>query len=223
MALNWAMIASDGKSPVPLPGEKILLEQDKVSLILDMGGGYPGNAETLKADGGIYLTNQRVIFISQPSLEHFKSLSIPLLNLKEGKFQQPWFGANYYQAVVTPVLNGGLPAPGQLKVTFKEGGGFKFSTVYKNLMLRLFENEGTAPVEHTEPLPMYTPRQDNSSSAQTSTSSCSNVVSSGAPLNSLEPPADTTAPRNISTSTEARPPPVAPDELPPAYDEVITR
>ncbi|GES86739.1 WW domain binding protein-2 [Rhizophagus clarus] len=192
MALNWAMIASDGKSPVPLPGEKILLEQDKVSLILDMGGGYPGNAETLKADG-------------------------------EGKFQQPWFGANYYQAVVTPVLNGGLPAPGQLKVTFKEGGGFKFSTVYKNLMLRLFENEGTAPVEHTEPLPMYTPRQDNSSSAQTSTSSCSNVVSSGAPLNSLEPPADTTAPRNISTSTEARPPPVAPDELPPAYDEVITR
>jgi len=26
MALNWAMIASDGKSAVPLPEEKIILE-----------------------------------------------------------------------------------------------------------------------------------------------------------------------------------------------------
>jgi len=223
MALNWAMIASDGKSPVPLPGEKIFLEQDKVSLVLDMGGGYPGNAGTFKADGGIFLTNQRVIFISRPSLEHFKSLSIPLLNLKEGKLQQPWFGANYYQAVVTPVLSGGLPAPGQLKVTFKEGGGFEFSTVYKDLMLRLFENEGTVPVEHTEPLPMYTPRQENSSSAQTLTTSCSNVVPPEAPLNNLEPSADATTSHNISTSTEAIPPSVAPDEMPPAYDEVITR
>jgi len=104
MALNWAMIASDGKSPVPLPGEKFLFEQNKVSLVLDMGGGYPGNATTIKADGGIFLTNQRVVFISRPSLEHFKSLSIPLPNLKEGKLQQPWFGANYYQAIVTPAL-----------------------------------------------------------------------------------------------------------------------
>lgn len=70
---------------------------------------------------------------------------------------------------------------------------------------------------------MYTPRQENSSSAQISTSSCSNVVSSGAPLNSFEPSTDATTSRNISTSTEARQPPVAPDELPPAYDEVVTR
>ncbi|RIA93506.1 hypothetical protein C1645_762169 [Glomus cerebriforme] len=220
MALNWAMIGSDGKSPVPLPGEKILLEQGKVSLVLDMGGGYPGNAGTLKADGGIYLTNQRVIFISRPLLDHFKSLSIPLLNLKEGKLQQPWFGANYYQAIVTPVPNGGLPAPGQLKITFKEGGGFEFSTVYKELMLRLFENEGTAPVEHTEPLPIYTPRQENSSSAQTSTTSCNNVVPPETSLNNLGPSAEATTSRNISTSTEVRPPSVAPDELPPAYDDI---
>jgi len=219
--LNWAMIASDGKSPVPLPGEKILSEQNKVSLVLDMGGSYPGNAETYKADGIIYLTNQRVIFISRPILEHFKSLSVPLLNLKEGKFQQPWFAANYYQAIVIPVPNGGLPAPGQLKITFKEGGGFEFSTTFKNLMLRLFENEGTAPVEHTEPLPIYTPRQENlSTTAQTSSS---NVVPPETPLNNLESSTGATTSRNISTSTEVRPPPVAPNELPPAYDEVITR
>jgi hypothetical protein len=91
------------------------------------------------------------------------------------------------------------------------------SNIYNNIII---ENEGTAPVEHTEPLPMYTPRQENSSSAQISSSSCSNVVSPGAPLNSS---ADATTSRDISTSTEARLPPVAPDELPPAYDEAITR
>jgi len=85
--------------------------------------------------------------------------------------------------------------------------------------LRLFENEGTAPVEHTEPLPIYTPRQENSSStAQTSTTS--DVVPSEVPLNNLGPSIEATTSRN---SAEIRPPPVAPDELPPAYDEVITR
>ncbi|CAG8483252.1 10027_t:CDS:2 [Funneliformis mosseae] len=223
MALNWAMIASDGKSPVPLPGEKIILEQDKVSLVFDMGGGYPGNAGTYKADGGIFLTNQRVIFISRPTLQHFKSLSVPLLNMKEGKLQQPWFGANYYQAIVTPVPNGGLPAPGQLKVTFKEGGGFEFSSHYNSLMLRLFENEGSL-VEHTEPLPTYTPRQVNSSASHSSSGAISSdVLSPEVPLINTEQAAGATTSRNNSTTTEVRPPPVAPDELPPSYDEVITR
>jgi hypothetical protein len=75
-------------------------------------------------------------------------------------------------------------------------------------------------VEHTEPLPIYTPRQENS--AQSSSTS-SNVVPQGAPLNNPGPSIEATTSRNISTSAEVRPPPVAPDELPPAYDEVITR
>ncbi|CAG8825313.1 23577_t:CDS:2, partial [Gigaspora rosea] len=64
--------------------------------------GYPGNPGDYKAEGNVFITNQRVIFISRPSLPHFQSLSIPLLNLREGKFQQPWFGANYYQAHLIP-------------------------------------------------------------------------------------------------------------------------
>ena len=69
-------------------------------------------------------------------------------------------------------------------------------------------------MEHTEQLPIYTPRQENSST--------SNVVPSEAPLNNLGPSIEATT-RNTSTPAEIRPPPVAPDELPPAYDEVITR
>jgi len=104
-----------------------------------------------------------------------------------------------------------------LKVTFKEGGGFEFSTVYKDLILRLFENEGAAPVEHTEPLPIYTPRQENSENSL-STAQSPTSVPPEAPLNNLGPSIEATTSRNT-----ARPPPVAPEELPPAYDEVITR
>lgn len=50
-----------------------------------------------------FLNISKVIFISRPALSHFKSLSVPLLNIKDGKLQQPWFGANYYQAIVIPV------------------------------------------------------------------------------------------------------------------------
>jgi len=112
-----------------------------------------------------------------------------------------------------------LPAPGQLKVTFKEGGGFEFSTIHKDLILRLYESEGTAPVEHTEPLPIYTPRQENSSSTAQTSTTFSNVVPPETSFNNPGPSIESTT----STSAEIRPPPVAPDELPPAYDEVVNR
>ncbi|CAG8635818.1 102_t:CDS:2 [Racocetra persica] len=217
MALNWVMIASDGKSPVPLPGEKILFSQEKVSLLLDLGGGYPGNPANYKADGNIFITNQRVIFISRPTLPNFQSLSIPLLHLKEGKLQQPWFGANYYEACLIPVQNGGLPSPGQMKITFKEGGGYDFSSCYTELIQRLNESESYVLIEHTEPLPTYTPRED-------STSTATQALGTGA--SSITPPTgpltNATSPSRSTPVNSAAPPPIAPDELPPSYDEITS-
>ncbi|CAG8488420.1 11064_t:CDS:2 [Scutellospora calospora] len=223
MALNWVMIASDGKSPVPLPGEKILFRQEKVNFLLEIGGpyylisGYPGNPGDFKAEGNIFITNQRVIFISRPSLPDFKSLSIPLLNLREGKLQQPWFGANYYQANLMPVQNGGLPSPGQMKITFKEGGGYDFSSCYTELIQRLTENDGFVHVEHTEPLPTYTPREDSTSpltTTQTSTAASDIAAPMEPPfINATSPFINATSP---SQFTFVR----SPDELPPSYDEI---
>jgi len=171
MALNWAMISQDGRSLVPLPGEKVFFSQEKTSVVLDMGGGYPGNPGTYKAEGIAYVTNQRVVFVSRPALAHFKSLSIPLMNLREGRLQQPWFGANYYQAFVHPVEGGGMPCPGGLKITFREGGGFEFSTIFNEVKNRLYESEGHAPPDTIEPLPLYTPRATSSESQSADTTS----------------------------------------------------
>ncbi|RHZ57720.1 hypothetical protein Glove_384g63 [Diversispora epigaea] len=210
MALNWAMIASDGQNPVPLPGEKVLFRQEKTTLNLDLGGEYPGNPNNnYKAEGITFITNQRIIFISRPTLPHFKSLSIPLLNLKEGKLQQPWFGANYYQAIVIPVLNGGLPSPGQLKITFKEGGGFEFSTYYNEMISRLSETEGTIPIEHAEPLPTYTPRENAENSSSHSTAASTTVAAASTLVSSSSPPPPQPQPQMALTETSISTPEIS--------------
>ncbi|CAG8493153.1 15168_t:CDS:2 [Cetraspora pellucida] len=218
MALNWVMISSDGKNPVPLPSEKILFSQEKVSLLLDLGGGYPGNPSNYKADGNIFITNQRVLFISRPPLHNFQSLSVPILNLKDGKLQQPWFGANYYEAYLMPVQNGGLPSPGQLKITFKEGGGYDFSSCFTELIQRLSESESYVLVEHTEQLPTYTPREDSTSTA---TQALGTAASSGV-MPPTGPLTNATSPSHSTLVNSAAPPPIAPGELPPSYDEVTS-
>jgi len=210
MALNWVMITSDGLNPVPLPGEKIFFSQAKVSLILDCGGGYPGNPGTYQANGTLFLTNQRIIFISIPSLPHFKSLSVPILNLKEGKLQQPWFAANYYQGHVMPVHGGGLTVPGQLKITFKEGGGFEFSTMYNEALQRMLEADGTAPPEHLDPLPVYSPPAERAST--------SNATS--APGAAQGRSSQVSTPPSAPVTERPNQPAINTGELPPSYDEI---
>ncbi|CAG8625717.1 2188_t:CDS:10, partial [Ambispora leptoticha] len=147
----------------------------KVSLVLEFGSGYPGNGGQLKAEGVIHITNQRVIFLSKPTVEHLKSLSIPLKNLRDGKLVQPWLGANYYTATVIPVPNGGMSAPGTIKITFKEGGGFEFSSIYSQIIQRMAEHESNIAPETYEQLPVYTPRE-TSENATTTTSIPSNAI-----------------------------------------------
>ncbi|CAG8589021.1 4142_t:CDS:2 [Paraglomus brasilianum] len=241
MALNWAMISQDGRSLVPLPGEKVFFSQEKTSVALDMGGGYPGNPGGIyKGEGIIYVTNQRAVFVSRPAVAHFKSLSIPLMNLREGKLQQPWFGANYYQALVHPVEGGGMPCPGGLKITFKEGGGFEFSTIFNEVKNRLYESEGHAPPDTIEPLPLYTPRAESQSADPTSTTAPSGSSLAGAASPAIipytiptpevhpAPPNDTPSETNREITNPFLNPiyfggdsnMAEPDDLPPSYDDI---
>ncbi|CAG8679610.1 9907_t:CDS:2, partial [Racocetra fulgida] len=95
------------------------------------------------------------------------------------------------------VQNGGLPSPGQMKITFKEG-----------------ESESYVLIEHTEPLPTYTPRED-------STSTATQALGTGA--SSITPPTgpltNATSPSHSTSVNSTAPPPIAPDELPPSDNE----
>jgi len=87
--------------------------------------------------GILYLTNMRIIYITTPSLNHFKSFEIPLQNLRNGNLIQPWLGANYYSATLIPVENAGLRENGNLKLHFKDGGAFEFSSIYNQCLSRI--------------------------------------------------------------------------------------
>ncbi|KAJ8661806.1 hypothetical protein O0I10_002615 [Lichtheimia ornata] len=153
MSLNWAMLAQD--EPVLLPGEhQHLFRQHGIKAILD--------CETpdtrFEAKGKLYVSNQRIVFVAQPSTPSLQTLNIPLRNLRNWKLEQPWFSANYITSTLIPVPGGGLPRAGNLTLTFTEGGAIEFTSVYRTLLERLAVDGTTEePLPAYEPPPYYNP------------------------------------------------------------------
>ncbi|KAG1445158.1 hypothetical protein G6F46_012555 [Rhizopus delemar] len=142
------MLTQDGKSPVPLPQEKMFFTQSDVKLVLDCNEGYYESSR-----GTVILSNQRIIYLSSQPDSEFKNLNMPIMNFKRWKLEQPWFGANYISGVLLPVPGGGLMRNGQVKLTFSEGGAIEFANILRNLMERMGETD-EIPREY-EPLPEY--------------------------------------------------------------------
>ncbi|KAJ3111412.1 hypothetical protein HDU96_005738 [Phlyctochytrium bullatum] len=139
MSINAAQL-TDEREPIYIAGERSFLVQDGVVMDYLTGNGYPGQGHHyFSPKGKIFLTNRRVIYVPPRPQAFFDTLTIPLPNLQEGKLIQPWWGANRYEAVCVPVPNGGLPLPGSVTWTFKEGGAFEFSTMFRQLKSRLDE------------------------------------------------------------------------------------
>ncbi|KAI8971627.1 hypothetical protein BDF20DRAFT_690175 [Mycotypha africana] len=163
MSLNWVMLTQDGTGAVPLPQEKMFLTQTEVKLILDCNdspGGYPGHSagHYESSKGTLILSNQRIVYLAAQPTPQFKNLNVPILNFKQWKLEQPWFGANYVTGTVIPVQGGGLSRNCQLKLTFAEGA-IEFTNILRSLLERMGEiNE--IPREY-EALPAY----DNGSSS----------------------------------------------------------
>ncbi|KAI8813144.1 hypothetical protein BJ742DRAFT_660842, partial [Cladochytrium replicatum] len=139
MSINGAMLNADG-SPILISGEKLFYSTTGVRLELESGSGYPGSSNNLSLNfktGSIVVTNLRIIYVPLAPMPSFKNLNIPLEHLRGGKLVQPWFDANRYEATVLPVPFGGLNEQAQVKFSFKDGGGFEFSSIYEQLRSRL--------------------------------------------------------------------------------------
>ncbi|CAO3651246.1 unnamed protein product [Mucor hiemalis] len=167
MSVNWVMLTQDGAAAVPLPQEKMFFTQPSVKLVMDcneVAGGYPGNSEAYYESnkGTVILSNQRIIYLASNTTSHFQNLNIPILNFKNWKLEQPWFGANFVSGVVIPVQGGGLTKAGNLKLTFSEGGAIEFTTILRNLLERIGESN-EVPREY-EPLPAYVQPETSTSS-----------------------------------------------------------
>ena len=64
------------------------------------------------------------------------SFSAPILNLQDTHASAPFFGPNCWEGILIPVPGGGIPPHHslvQLKLTFKDGGAFDFSSTYERI------------------------------------------------------------------------------------------
>ncbi|KPV76828.1 uncharacterized protein RHOBADRAFT_42038 [Rhodotorula graminis WP1] len=175
-----------------------------------------------------------------------ESLSVPLRAFVDGRLVQPWFSANYYEALcLEGDGNGGLEGPHLVRFYFKEGGAPDFYSAVEEVKARLELSSATrgTPVEQ---LPAYEPPPPSSTSSPPAPpASLSSSSSSPAPAppsphtgaGAVPSPADLAAASVATAADESEqlerdercaaqggpPPGVGVDEAPPGYDEAQVR
>lgn len=110
---------SPAHQPIPLPQEKFLLTLPAISLSLfpcppgaALTVSPPKDGSHLQAQGKLYASNQRVVFVAAEEKAGkqgaLQSLSVPYSHFQDGRFKQPIFSAAYYEALCLPADGGGL-------------------------------------------------------------------------------------------------------------------
>ncbi|GAA5916020.1 hypothetical protein JCM8208_007487 [Rhodotorula glutinis] len=133
------------------------------------------------------------------------SLSVPLRAFVDGRLVQPWFSANYYEALCLEGDGaGGLEGPHLVRFYFKEGGAPDFYSAVEEIKARLelsSARRGT-PVEQLRPSPADL--------------AAARIATAADESEQLE--------RDERCAAQGGPPPgVGADEAPPGYDEAQGR
>eukprot|EP01137_Pigoraptor_chileana_P019100 Opistho-2@79659 len=132
MALNGVPVTPSGGVLIP-PGERMMYSTTGVQFSIESGGGYPGNNGSYYGKGDVILTDRRILFVTKPPLEVFKSFALPFELIFDAKLNQPIFGANNFSGKVDPVADAGLAGTGEFKLTFKNGGAAEFATLFLHM------------------------------------------------------------------------------------------
>ncbi|KZP00263.1 hypothetical protein CALVIDRAFT_533909 [Calocera viscosa TUFC12733] len=165
MSLNWAMLSPSTGEPIPLPEEELILDLPGAEFTLfvpdlppptsgaQSAGGAGGNARKMLAQGRVWVSDQRVIFVPTPSKDTpYKSLSLPLPSILSTSFQQPIFGSNHIVLTLSPTPGGGLTQGTKAEVRFRDRGAFEFVKVLEAARERAVHKERE---RGEEGLPVY--------------------------------------------------------------------
>ncbi|KAM1304024.1 hypothetical protein EV1_021329 [Malus domestica] len=142
--------------PVPFVNEMFVLARDGVEFEVDKIPGYDGGGR-LKAKGTIYLSNIRMVFVSNKPVGSFFAFDMPLLYVHGEKFNQPIFHCNNIAGQVEPVVpegqHGALYSTHSFKILFKEGGCGTFVPLFFNLISAVRQyNQYQHPNAGSQPL-----------------------------------------------------------------------
>lgn len=164
------------------------------------------------------LTRVQIVYLPDNPIPELQSFSSPILNLQDTFVRAPFFGANYWTASCKPVPEGGISLQHgivELKLTFKEGGAFDFHTTFEQIKERLYQAQmvarengqrGAVDVD-LEQLPAYEAAREERENT---------FVASPVPV---RPQRHGSIPGISTSEVPISPPPVAPDEAPPGYEE----
>ncbi|KAI9467318.1 hypothetical protein BJY52DRAFT_1201621 [Lactarius psammicola] len=137
MALNWTML-NPNRTPVPLPNEITIMTVDsgaEVSLTIpdtlptaSATSGGSGGERKLKDIGKLFLTDQRLIFVSEndSGSSGFNTLTLLLPSILSTRFEQPYLGSNYLSIDIRPSPDGGLTSGTNAEIRLKNQGIFQF-------------------------------------------------------------------------------------------------
>lgn len=119
--------------PISLEGTPFRLENENI-LLKRKGMHIEIKSDKLKSKistkGKVFLTTARMIFVSSKfKSDKFKSIDMPLANLRKKDFKQPIFGSNYLKFDCLPLYNL-LPGRCHIKLWFTEGGCDKFLKIF---------------------------------------------------------------------------------------------
>jgi len=179
----------------------------------------------------------QLIYLPTTPTPALQSLSAPLLNFQDTHASAPFFGPNFWEGVLIPVPGGGIPPQHtlvQLKLTFKDGGAFDFSSTYERIKETLSQaldvaRESGRPVGNgavdvdLEQLPAYE-EGAGGRAAPPQLQRPTPIAPNGVHRPRQAPPANNGV-VGLAEERSARPgPPTSeqspPDEPPPGYDEV---
>jgi len=173
MSLNWTMLDPKG-FPVPLPHESVITTVDSgVEVALTIPNALPsgnataggsGGSKRIKANGKLWLTDQRLIFTSVPTLPEIESLSIQLHSILMTKFEQPMLSGNYLAFDIRPAPEGGLTEGTSAEIRFKNRAMFEFVSLLEKTRERVIYMNRLQP-EEEEGLPTYTSPADSTSAS----------------------------------------------------------
>ncbi|XP_047311979.1 uncharacterized protein LOC124915329 [Impatiens glandulifera] len=123
-------------APVPFVNEMLVLTREGVEFEVDKIPSAPGGH--VKAQGIIYLSNIRIVFVANEPVGSLFAFDMPLLYIHGEKFNQPIFMCNNISAHVEPVVpenqHRALYSTHSFKIRFKEGGCGTFIPLFFNLI-----------------------------------------------------------------------------------------
>jgi len=107
------------------PGEQILRRDKSISLSFKNQSHACHEMKGSKK-GKIFLTNWRILFLSDSAKDPLRDFSIPFSVLSKIELKQPMFGSNYILGSVKAAPGGGWEGTTEVEISFNAGGAIEF-------------------------------------------------------------------------------------------------